>query len=107
MSKYFQRMLYRMAVGQGAKLPFVQRVAEKAVRMERQFTGEKAGLWLGAAAREVSADISSSYNTVRSYLQSTEATPPQHQHEQQQRVKARAESRRSDGSGGAAPPRQA
>ncbi|KAK7200416.1 hypothetical protein NESM_000095900 [Novymonas esmeraldas] len=74
MSNFFRKLVLKTLVSEGSKTPLIQRMAEKAARAEHSFTGEKAGLWLGAAAREVSNDINASYNTVRSYL-SSEAPP--------------------------------
>ncbi|KAG5502769.1 hypothetical protein JKF63_04536 [Porcisia hertigi] len=68
MSNFLKNLVYKTLVLEGSNMPLVQRMAAKAARMKRGFTGEKLGLWLGAAAREVCNDVSSSYRTARTYL---------------------------------------
>ncbi|CAG9575049.1 hypothetical protein LMJF_25_0400 [Leishmania major strain Friedlin] len=77
MQGFFKSLVYKTFVSEASNTPLVQRAAEKAARMERDVTGEKLGLWLGAAAREVSNDIRSSYNIVRAYLNRDAVQKPQ------------------------------
>ncbi|KAG5477430.1 hypothetical protein CUR178_05133 [Leishmania enriettii] len=81
MSRFLKNLLHKTLISKGSNTPLVRRAAEKAARMERDFTAEKLGLWLGAAVREVSNDISCSYETMRSYLnrgaaQQSQRSPP-------------------------------
>ncbi|KAG5476904.1 hypothetical protein LSCM1_05236 [Leishmania martiniquensis] len=77
MQRLLKNFLYKTLVLEGSNTPLVKRAAEKAARMERDFAAEKLGLWLGAAVREVSNDISSSYKTLRTYLSRDAAQQPQ------------------------------
>ncbi|AIN98906.1 hypothetical protein LPMP_250410 [Leishmania panamensis] len=75
MSRFLKNLIYNTFISEASKTPLVQRAAEKAARMERNFTGEKLGLWFGATVREVSNDIRSSYKILYAYLNPGAATP--------------------------------
>jgi hypothetical protein len=64
MSNLFRRAVIQTLTKLGAESAVVQRVAQKAARAQHNFTSntlvpasEKAGVWLGAAAREVILDL--------------------------------------------------
>ncbi|CBZ27608.1 hypothetical protein, unknown function [Leishmania mexicana MHOM/GT/2001/U1103] len=77
MKAFLKNLVYKTLLSEASNTPLVQRAAAKAARMERELTGEKLGLWLGAAAREVSNDIRSSCNIMRAYLNRDAVPKPQ------------------------------
>lgn len=68
MLKAFIQRAIQLAAVEASKTPLARRAAERAVDLERRMNGEKAGLWVGAACREVYSDINSSWNQARSFL---------------------------------------
>ena len=77
MSNLFQRIFVQVLTKLGSESTVIQRAAQKAARMQYDFThntltpaSEKAGVWAGAAAREVYLDI----KAATAYLRN--ASPP-------------------------------
>ncbi|CAD2217166.1 hypothetical protein ADEAN_000464400 [Angomonas deanei] len=63
MSNFFKRVFFNAVEKELSNSTLVQRAAQKAARMEREVTGEKLGLWAGAAARELSNDFNSLFGS--------------------------------------------
>lgn len=82
----WKRLFYNAVITGGAGTPLIQKVAQKVVNLERSVahTGtERAGIWLGAAWKEVSSDIralmgssGSTHNSMQEGSKAAKESPP-------------------------------
>ncbi|KPI89259.1 hypothetical protein ABL78_1592 [Leptomonas seymouri] len=90
MSNLLQRLFLQVLTKLGSESAVIQRAAQKAARTQHHFThstvlpaSEKAGVWLGAAAREVYLDV----KAATSYLK---GESPQSESDTNERLHGRA-----------------
>lgn len=58
MSAQFKRWIFSKLVAEGSRSSVIEAAAKKAVRLERE-GGQKLGIWAGAVAGEIYADVQS------------------------------------------------
>lgn len=64
MSNFFTRLFMNALISSGARTNLIQQAAKRAARMERDFTGERLGVWAGATAKELQSDAMNAWNYV-------------------------------------------